>query len=71
NALQAASSEGHQEIVKLLLDKGADVNAQGGFYGNALQAASSEGHQQIVKLLLDKGADVNAHGSSQEVAGAG
>jgi ankyrin repeat protein len=44
--------------VKLLLDKGADVNAQGGFYGNALQAASCRGHKQVVKLLLDKGADV-------------
>lgn len=30
NALQAASKEGHPEIVKLLLDKGADVNTQGG-----------------------------------------
>ncbi|KAK4220779.1 hypothetical protein QBC38DRAFT_493467 [Podospora fimiseda] len=42
-----------------MLDKGADVNAQGGGYGNALQAASSGGHQEIVKLLLDKGADVS------------
>jgi len=25
NALQATSVEGHQEIVKLLLDKGADI----------------------------------------------
>jgi ankyrin repeat protein len=31
---------GHEAIVKLLLEKGADVNAQGGLYGNALQAAS-------------------------------
>jgi hypothetical protein len=27
-------------VVTLLLEKGADVNAQGGYYGNALQAAS-------------------------------
>ncbi|KAK4220461.1 hypothetical protein QBC38DRAFT_207355, partial [Podospora fimiseda] len=37
--------------VQDLIGKGADVNAQGGEYGNALQAASSGGHQEIVKLL--------------------
>ena len=45
-----------------LIDKGADVNAQGGEYGNALQAASQGGHQEIVKLLLNNGADFNAQG---------
>ncbi|SLM37992.1 ankyrin repeat domain containing protein [Lasallia pustulata] len=44
----------------MLLDKGADVNAQGGVYGNALQAVSERGHDQVVRMLLDKGADVNA-----------
>ncbi|EWY85855.1 hypothetical protein FOYG_12954 [Fusarium oxysporum NRRL 32931] len=48
--------------MQLLLNKGADVNAQGGEYGNALQAASAslEGDLEVVQLLLDKGADVNA-----------
>jgi ankyrin repeat protein len=54
------SGEGNMEIVKLLLDKGADANAQDGQYGNALQAASARGHAEIAQLLLDKGADVNA-----------
>jgi ankyrin repeat protein len=31
--------------VKLLLDNGAEVSAQGGKYGNALQAASAGGHE--------------------------
>jgi ankyrin repeat protein len=43
-------------VVKLLVDKGADVNAQGGVHSNALQAASLRGHEQVVKLLVDKGA---------------
>ncbi|SLM38718.1 ankyrin repeat domain containing protein [Lasallia pustulata] len=47
------------------LYKGADVNAQGGEYGNALQAASERGHDQVVRMLLDKGADVNAQDGGQ------
>ena len=48
-------------IVQLLLDKGAEVNAQDeSFYSNALQAASEGGYEMIVQLLLDKGAEVNA-----------
>ncbi|PNP74098.1 hypothetical protein FNYG_12562 [Fusarium nygamai] len=45
-----------------LISEGADVNAQGGEYGNALQAASYLNRQEVVQLLLDEGADVNAQG---------
>jgi ankyrin repeat protein len=58
--LAVAAEHGRCEMAKLLLDKGADISAQGGHYGNALQAATSRGHIEIVKLLLDKGADINA-----------
>ncbi|KIK53779.1 hypothetical protein GYMLUDRAFT_178406, partial [Collybiopsis luxurians FD-317 M1] len=50
------------ELVKYLLQAGADVNAQGGFYGTALQAAAYEGKIGIVKCLLQAGADVNTQG---------
>ena len=50
----------------MLLDKGAEVNAQGGGYGNALQAASSGGHETVVQMLLDKGAEVNAQGGDEK-----
>jgi ankyrin repeat protein len=59
-ALYWASELGHNKIVQMLLDRDADVNAQGGRYGSALQAASEEGHDKIVQMLLDAGADVNA-----------
>ncbi|KAJ6609563.1 ankyrin repeat-containing domain protein [Mycena sp. CBHHK59/15] len=56
------SNIGYIEGVRLLLEKGADVNAQGGAYGSALQATSYRGTTEIVGLLLEKGADVNAQG---------
>ncbi|KAF2711109.1 hypothetical protein K504DRAFT_475959 [Pleomassaria siparia CBS 279.74] len=53
---------GHEQIVKLLLENNANVNAQHGYNGNALQAASLAGHKQIVELLLNNNANVNAQG---------
>jgi ankyrin repeat protein len=60
--LYYASLGGLIESARLLLEKGADVNAQGGGYGTAMQAASARGHDQIVQRLLEGGADVNAQG---------
>ncbi|KDN62384.1 hypothetical protein CSUB01_02414 [Colletotrichum sublineola] len=50
--LQAASFEGHQDVVQILGAR-AKVNIQGGRYGTALLLASAGGHPQIVQLLLD------------------
>ena len=46
----------------MLLNQGADINAEGGRYGPALHAASTGGSVQVVQILLDNGADVNAQG---------
>ena len=54
--------------MQLVLEKGADVNAQGGEYGTALQAASANRDLDIVRLLLDKGADINARGGKYGTA---
>ncbi|KAG9742030.1 purine and uridine phosphorylase, partial [Aureobasidium melanogenum] len=59
-ALYWASEQGHDQIVQMLLDRHADVNAQGGEYGNALQAASYGGHDKIVQMLLARGVRVTA-----------
>ncbi|KAJ5626555.1 hypothetical protein N7528_003982 [Penicillium herquei] len=58
-ALQAASAEGHDKIVQLLLDRGADFNASSS-KGGALQLASAGGHDKIVQMLLNRGAGVDA-----------
>ena len=60
--LYYASIAGLHQCARMLLDKGIDVNVQGGRLGNALQAASYLGHDQIMQMLLDAGADVNAQG---------
>lgn len=52
NALQAAACHGNEQIIKVLLTNGADVNAKGVEYGNALQAASYCGHDGIIRMLL-------------------
>ena len=60
NALRVASVEGHTEIVKLLLETGADPNAveNGWERGSAIYWASEMGYDAIVRLLLDAGAFV-------------
>ncbi|KIW85537.1 hypothetical protein Z517_00929 [Fonsecaea pedrosoi CBS 271.37] len=61
--LYMVSLRGYRSLVKnILAEGGADVNAQGGDFGNALQAASYRAYQQIVERLLEAGADVNAQG---------
>ncbi|MCJ1250975.1 hypothetical protein MMC30_008205 [Trapelia coarctata] len=67
--LQAASERGHEAVVELLLDKGADINARGGRYGNALQAASVGGREQVAKLLFDRGADRRRRQRAASVCG--
>ncbi|MGL4652687.1 ankyrin repeat domain-containing protein [Cetobacterium sp.] len=54
-----ASQNGHIEIVKLLLEYGADTNIQTDTGATALGFASQNGHIEIVKLLLEYGADTN------------
>ena len=60
--LYYASRVGLYKSVRILLDKGADVNALGGAGTTALLEASYAGHDQVVQILLERGADVNASG---------
>ena len=62
-ALFTAIEQGDPEIVRLLVEAGADVNAAEGFGGNtALHEAVEQGNTEIVQILVDAGADVEAKG---------
>ena len=51
--------DGHLEIVKLLLERGANVNEKDIFCFTPLFCASINNHLEIVKVLLEYGANVN------------
>ena len=55
-----ASQNGHCDLVRQLLERGADVNAAKQNGGTALILASHKGYSDVVKLLLEWGAEVNA-----------
>lgn len=54
-ALFLSANQGHIEVTRLLLQKGADPNR-----GYPIITASAQGYLEIVKLLVSKGADIKA-----------
>ncbi|KAJ7439282.1 ankyrin repeat domain-containing protein, partial [Mycena galericulata] len=58
-AILAATCQGHESTVRLLLESNADANAEDNIL-LALVVASQEGHESVVRLLISLGADVNA-----------
>ena len=65
-ALIWATENGHEAVVRLLLEDGADVNATLRFPGREEEMAqiwaAENGHEAVVRLLLKGGADGNAIG---------
>eukprot|EP01096_Ripella_sp_DP13-Kostka_P001659 TRINITY_DN12012_c0_g1_i1.p1 TRINITY_DN12012_c0_g1~~TRINITY_DN12012_c0_g1_i1.p1 ORF type:complete len:191 (+),score=49.57 TRINITY_DN12012_c0_g1_i1:53-574(+) len=60
SALSCACRRGRSEVVRALLEHGADVNASVGKRTTALMEACGTGKIEIIDLLISHGADVNA-----------
>lgn len=68
--LVIAAKAGQLEVLRLLLEAGADIRAaeSGGY--QAIHVAAAQGHADIVRELLEAGADPNAFGKPTSEGGA-
>ncbi|GAB6028256.1 hypothetical protein CHUAL_002439 [Chamberlinius hualienensis] len=66
SALTLACYKGHLEMVRFLLEAGADQEHKTDEMHTALMEASMDGHVEVAKLLLDSGAQVNMPADSFE-----
>lgn len=57
--LSAACQAGNIDVVRKLLEHGADVNLQAAKIATPLVTACREGHIEVVSLLIEYGADLN------------
>lgn len=58
-ALVMAAQYGHSEIIRFLLQMGADIGILTNYGQTALMFASTWGHSEAVRLLIQCGADTN------------
>ena len=61
--MHVAASAGHPDILSLLLEHGADIDARTRGGDTPLIEASTNGKVEAVQFLLDHGADINAQDS--------
>jgi ankyrin repeat protein len=65
--LMLAARTGNPDAVRVLLDRGANVNARETWHGEtALMWAAAEDHASVVSLLASRGADLNVKSTMPE-----
>ena len=67
--LMIAAEEGKENLAKLLVEYGADVNAVDHYGDTALMWAANDGHLNVVEFLVEHGANVNAAATGLIYAG--
>lgn len=66
--LHSAAQHGHLNVVRLLLERGADPNArEAGDHTYPLHWAAAHRHTEIVRALLDAGGDAHGTGDDHEL----
>ncbi|KAH0547754.1 hypothetical protein FGG08_000011 [Glutinoglossum americanum] len=58
--LSWAANRGHKAIVKLLLERGAELGSKDTYGRTPLSWAAERGHEAVVKLLLERGAELES-----------
>ena len=58
-ALHFTADGGREDVVAYLMEKGADVNADGGGMWTPLHRAANAGHLPVVRRLVEAGAKVD------------
>jgi ankyrin repeat protein len=61
--LSNAAHQGHETLVQLLLDKGAEINAKDINNMTPLALAAEQGHEGVVRILLKKGPKLESRDS--------
>jgi ankyrin repeat protein len=67
-ALHIAAQDDETEVVKLLLDKGANINQQDNNGKTALHIAAQYGETKVVELLLDRNANIDQQDNNGKTA---
>src|SRR5438105_1680602 len=57
--LRLAAWYGHTALARLLLDRGADINASAHWWETPVRIAAAQEYNELTRLLLDRGSDIN------------
>jgi ankyrin repeat protein len=63
--LNSVSSKSYIEVVKLLLEQGADITVASNRAWISLNLASSKGYFEVVKLLLEQNTNITVAGNKE------